>query len=94
MDGAARVWDAQTGQSQLIIQNDGRITSLACQKASEGYYVVMGSLHCSVRQWHIKKEGKGYQAVCCWSSKHDFLTVEGTSIEGVQGVKPGQPGIV
>jgi WD40 repeat protein len=86
MDGAVRVWEPQTGRSQVIIQNDRMITSLACQKAAEGYYLVMGSLDCSVRQWHIKKEEEAYQAIFCWSSTHNFLTVEGASIEGVQGL--------
>ncbi len=86
-DKAVRLWETQTGQCQMMIQDCGIVTSLAWKETSDGHhYLVIGSMDNSVRQWEVKKEGEEYKAVFCWSSTHSFMTVRGTSIEGVRGL--------
>ncbi|MCX8565277.1 MAG: WD40 repeat [Glomeribacter sp. 1016415] len=85
-DNTVRLWATQTGQCQIIILDCGPVASLAWKEISDVHYLGIGSMDHSVRQWEVKKEGKGYRAEFCWSSTHRFLTVRGASIEGVHGL--------
>ncbi len=87
-DKTVRLWNPQTGQCQMIIQNCGPVIGLAWKEASDGCYLGVSSADKSVRQWKVKKEGEAYKMELCWSTTHSFLTVRGTSIEGVRGVSP------
>ncbi|GLR01413.1 hypothetical protein GCM10007934_12250 [Mycoavidus cysteinexigens] len=85
-DNTVRLWDPQTGECQILIEDSGRIASLAWKEASGIHYLGIGSLDNSVRQWELRKEEGKYKAYFSWSTGHNFLTVRGALIEGVEGL--------
>ncbi|GAM51618.1 hypothetical protein EBME_0081 [bacterium endosymbiont of Mortierella elongata FMR23-6] len=85
-DTTVRLWDPQTGECQILIEDSGPIASLAWKEASGIHYLGIGSLDNSVRQWELRKEEGKYKAYFRWSTGHNFLTVRGALIEGVEGL--------
>ncbi|BBE09750.1 NB-ARC domain protein [Mycoavidus cysteinexigens] len=86
LDCTVRLWETQTGECQILIQDSGSVASLAWKKISDGDYLGIGSVDKSVRQWELRKEDGNYKAHFNWSTCHNFLTVRGALIGGVEGL--------
>ncbi|UUM20727.1 hypothetical protein [Mycoavidus sp. SF9855] len=81
-----RLWQTQTDQCQILIQDCGPVRSLAWKEIFGDHYLVTGSMDKSVRRWKINKEGEEYKMYLCWSTAHSLLTVRGTLIGDVEGL--------
>ncbi len=86
LDKTVRLWNPQTGECQILIQDSGPVISLAWKETSGGDYLGIGSFDKSVRQWELKKEEGEYKAHFSWGTGHSFLTVRGALMEGVEGL--------
>ncbi|KAG0021100.1 hypothetical protein BGZ80_003033 [Entomortierella chlamydospora] len=84
---SSKLWDVASGRCLLSISDfDGRVGCAAWENTTDGQYIVTGCHDKSVRRWQITKAGGKHQAVLCWTSSNEVLTVSNATFENVQGL--------
>ncbi|KAF9346120.1 hypothetical protein BGX26_002396, partial [Mortierella sp. AD094] len=88
-DRTVRLWGVDEGQCLSTISAlGGSVYSIAWSKTYNDQYLITGGEDKAIRRWRLVKEGHGYQAILCWRSPHELLTLDGVIFDEVKGLSP------